>query len=102
MARASNSSSLISEDMNALTVPYLCTMKKALFLHIETIPLMFAISMEKLVQKFRKTTLVPMMLLIPHIVVPQMLLLQPSSGLGVSETNSLGRSRSSSSSGGSS
>ena len=41
-------------------------------------------------QNFRKTTLVSTMLLIPHIVVPQMLHLQPSSGLGVSETNSLG------------
>ena len=51
---------------------------------------MFAISVEKLVQNFRKPTLVSTMLLIPHIVVPQMLHLQPSSGLGVSETNSLG------------
>ena len=41
-------------------------------------------------QYLRKTTLVFTMLLIPHIVVPQMLHLQPSSGLGVSETNSLG------------
>ena len=46
--------------------------------------------MEKLVQKFGKTTLVSTMLLIPHIVVPKMLLLQPSFDLGVSETNSLG------------
>ena len=51
---------------------------------------MFAISMEKLVQNLRKTTLVTTLMLISHIVVPQMLLLQPSSGLGVSETNSLG------------
>ena len=50
---------------------------------------MFAISMEKLVQNLRKTTLVTTLMLISHIVVPQMLLLQPSSGLGVSETNSL-------------
>ena len=64
--------------MNALTVPYLCGIRKVFFLCIQ------------LVQNLWKTTLVCTMLLIPHIVVPQMLLLQPSSGLGVSETNSLG------------